>query len=98
MSKFRINPDEVRQIARLARLSPSEEEVEKLTREMDSILGYFEKLNELNTKGIEATAHAVEMTWPFREDVATPSLPIDEVLRNAPEKGRDMFRVKKVIE
>lgn len=98
MKGSRISKDEVRQIARLARLSPSEEEIDRLTREMDSILGYFERLNELDTTGIEPTSHAVEVTWPFREDQVLPSLPVDEVLGNAPDQGRGMFRVKKVIE
>ena len=95
---MRISKEEVRQIARLARLSPSEEEIDRLTGELDSILGYFEKLNELDTTGIEPTSHAVEVSWPFREDQVLQSLPVDEVLRNAPDKDRSMFRVKKVIE
>ena len=95
---MRISKEEVRQIARLARLSPSEEEIDRLTGELDSILGYFEKLNELDTTGIEPTSYAVEVNWPFREDRVLPSLPVDEVLGNAPDKDRGMFRVKKVIE
>ena len=98
MKGTRISKEEVRQIARLARLSPSEEEIDRLTGELDSILGYFEKLNELDTTGIEPTSHAVEVNWPFREDRVLRSLPADEVLRNAPDKGRGIFRVKKVIE
>jgi aspartyl-tRNA(Asn)/glutamyl-tRNA(Gln) amidotransferase subunit C len=94
----RISKEEVLHIARLARLSPSPEEIDKLTREMDSILGFFERLKEIDTTGIEPTAHAVELTWPFREDEVRPSLPVDEVLSNAPERGKGMFKVKKVIE
>jgi aspartyl-tRNA(Asn)/glutamyl-tRNA(Gln) amidotransferase subunit C len=95
---IRISKEEGQRIARLARLSPSPDEIEKLTQELDSILEYFERLKELDTSGIEPTAHAVEMTWPFREDQVSPSLPVEEVLQNAPDRGRGMFRVKKVIE
>jgi aspartyl-tRNA(Asn)/glutamyl-tRNA(Gln) amidotransferase subunit C len=65
---------------------------------MGAILGYVEKLKELNTDGILPTSHAVPMENAFREDAARPSIGIEKALSNAPDRVENFYRVPKVIE
>ncbi len=69
-----------------------------MTSQMDAMLGYVDKLNELDTAGVEPMAHAVPMSNAFREDEATASIGVDRALQNAPEADETCFRVPKVIE
>ena len=85
-------------VARLARLELSPEEAEIFTGQMDAILAYVEKLNELDTSGINPTSHAVPVENAFRADVVLPSIGADSALVNAPDRVADFFRVPKVIE
>jgi len=82
----------------LARLELSEEEKILFAGQMGAILGYVEKLKELNTDGILPTSHAVPMENAFREDVACPAIGIESALANAPDRVESFFRVPKVIE
>ena len=93
-----VTIDDVRKVAYLARLSFSAEEEARLVDELNRILGYTEKLNELGTEGVPPTSHVLPISNVFREDVVRPSLPQDELLANAPSKWRGYFRVPKVIE
>lgn len=68
-----LTADEVRHIAKLARLKLSDEEVKKFTKEMDAILRYIEMLNEVNTENVEPTAQVTGLTNVFREDIVKPS-------------------------
>lgn len=95
---MKITKAEVEHVARLARLELSAQEVETFTGQMDAILAYVDKLNELETSGITPTAHAVPMENAFREDVVAPSIGIDNALANAPDRADNFFRVPKVIE
>jgi len=95
---MKISRKEVEYVAGLARLSLREEEIEALTSDMDSILAYVEKLNELETAGIIPTAHAVPVENAFREDEIRPSLGTSKALQNSPESENGCFRVPKVIE
>lgn len=95
---MKISQKDVEHVARLARLTLAPEELEQMTGQMDAILGYVDKLNELDTDGIEPTAHAVPMANAFREDVNRPSIGIDRTLQNAPQSGEACFVVPKVIE
>jgi aspartyl-tRNA(Asn)/glutamyl-tRNA(Gln) amidotransferase subunit C len=76
----------------------TEAEKEMFTGQMDAILAYVDKLNELDTKGIIPTSHAVPMENAFREDEVTPSIGIDKALLNAPDRSDNFFRVPQVIE
>jgi aspartyl-tRNA(Asn)/glutamyl-tRNA(Gln) amidotransferase subunit C len=96
MSK--ISTDEVRQTALLARLDLSDGEVEQLTRELDSILGYMELLNQLDVSGVEPTAHAVPLDLPLREDRLGEHLAADAALGDAPRREGSFFEVPKIIE
>ncbi|PLX85503.1 MAG: Asp-tRNA(Asn)/Glu-tRNA(Gln) amidotransferase GatCAB subunit C [Desulfuromonas sp.] len=95
---MKITREQVEHVARLARLALKPEEIGALTGQMDAILGYVEKLNELDTEGILPTAHAVPMENAFREDAVRPSIGLEKALRNAPEPDPAGFRVPKVIE
>lgn len=95
---MKITAADVEHVARLARLELSDEEKNLFAGQMDAILAYVEKLNELNTDGILPTSHAVPMENAFREDITQPSIGTDKALANAPDKADDFYRVPKVIE
>ena len=85
-------------MARLARLELSEDEKEIMTRQLDSILGYIEKLNELDTSQVEPTSHVIPMLNVMREDEVRPSLSPEDALANAPDREDAFFRVPRIIE
>jgi aspartyl-tRNA(Asn)/glutamyl-tRNA(Gln) amidotransferase subunit C len=93
-----ISVADVEHVARLARLELSDEEKNLFASQMGAILGYVEKLKELNTEGILPTSHAVPMENAFREDAARPSIGIEKALANAPDRVESFYRVPKVIE
>ncbi|MBB5021108.1 Asp-tRNA(Asn)/Glu-tRNA(Gln) amidotransferase subunit GatC [Desulfurispira natronophila] len=95
---MKITQDEVLHIAKLSRLALSTEEVEMYQQDLSSILGYMDTLNSLDTRDVTATSHAVASAAFLREDTVTPSLPMEKVLRNAPDQDMDHFRVPPVIE
>lgn len=92
-----ISPETVESIAYLARLELTDEEKERYTSQLNSILDYIEKLNELNTDDIEATSHAVEIAGPMREDTVQSSDVINETIEASPDHEDNFFRVPKVI-
>lgn len=95
---MKITKQEVEHVARLARLELSEQEKEKLTEQMSNVLTYVEKLNELDTKGVEPTAHVLDINNVMRDDVAETSLSQEQALANAPEKAAGHYKVPKIIE
>ncbi len=95
---MKITRKEVEYVANLARLSLKDDEIDALTSDMDSILAYVDKLNELDTAAIIPTAHAVPVENAFREDEVRHSLGTEKALQNAPESENGCFRVPKVIE
>ena len=95
---MKITRAEVEHVARLARLELSAAEAETFTGQMDAILAYVDKLNELDTAGITPTSHAVPVENAFRADEVRPSIGIDNALANAPDRVEGFFRVPKVIE
>ena len=90
--------DEVKHVANLARLAITEEEAEKLTNDLDAIISFAEELNELDTENIEPTSHVLDMKNIFREDVSKPGLPVEEVLKNAPDHENGQIKVPAIIE
>ena len=94
----RIRPEQVARIAELARLSLSEAEIAEMSRDLDRILGYVAALEELDTEGIEPTAHAIPLETPFRPD--RPAKPMDpaSAVASAPESAETAFVVPKVLE
>ena len=94
---MKITKAEVAHVAKLARLSFSEEEMGLFTEQLNQILLYMEKLNELDTQNVKPTYHALELTNVVREDEVRPSLPTEKILANAPQADKDMFVVPRVI-
>lgn len=95
---MKISQTDVEKVARLSRLSLAPEDLEIMRAQMDVVLGYVDKLNELDTEGIEPMAHAVPMANAFREDEVKPSIGVERALQNAPASGDACFTVPKVIE
>lgn len=93
MSEFKIQ-----YVANLARLALTPDEEERLSGQLNNILGYIEKLKEVDVSQVEPTAHAFPLVNVMRPDVVTGSLPHDEALRNAPSKAGGLFVVPKVVE
>ena len=94
----KISLEQVDHVARLARLELSAADKERMRGELDGILSYIDKLRALDTRDVEPTSHAVPVTNVMRADVERPSLPQEDMLANAPDRHRDMFRVPKIIE
>ena len=92
-----ISREEVRHVARLARLDLAEDVLDTMAEQLDGILGYMETLNRVDTEGIAPTAHAVSLTTPLREDERRPHLERDAALANAPERDEETFLVPRVI-
>jgi aspartyl-tRNA(Asn)/glutamyl-tRNA(Gln) amidotransferase subunit C len=98
----KITRDDVMRVAELAYLDLSEDELEKYRRQIDEILDYIGKLNELDTSGVEPMAQVLAddqtADATLREDLVVPSAVAEDVLRQAPDPEPPYFRVPKVIE
>ena len=93
-----VSTEQVRHIAKLARIAMSDEEIERLAPELNNILGWVEQLGEVNTDGIEPLTAVIDQKLRLRDDVVTEGDIRDEVLANAPEAQHGFFAVPKVIE
>jgi aspartyl-tRNA(Asn)/glutamyl-tRNA(Gln) amidotransferase subunit C len=93
MSDFNIQ-----YVANLARVALTPDEEQHLGQQLTNILGYIEKLKEVDVSQVEPTAHAFPLVNVMRPDVVTGSLPHDEAMRNAPAKAGGLFVVPKVVE
>jgi aspartyl-tRNA(Asn)/glutamyl-tRNA(Gln) amidotransferase subunit C len=95
---MKITKEDVKYIAHLARLEIDPGEIDAYTLQLDNILQYMDKLNSLNTEGIEPTSHAMPVMCVLREDRAGSSFSADESTLNAPEKKGGFFKVPPIIE
>ncbi len=93
-----ISREDVEHVARLARLSLSDAERERMREQLSGILAYIDTLRELDTEGVEPTSHAVPLVNVMRDDEVRPGLPSEEMLANAPDPAGDLFRVPRIIE
>jgi aspartyl-tRNA(Asn)/glutamyl-tRNA(Gln) amidotransferase subunit C len=93
----RITADEVRELALLARLRLSEDEVARMTTDLDAILDYVDALRALDTSAVEPMTHAVPFDCPLRVDEVRPSLPVEEALANAPRREGSFFQVPRIV-
>jgi aspartyl-tRNA(Asn)/glutamyl-tRNA(Gln) amidotransferase subunit C len=98
MAGPRIQLADVEHVARLARLALTAEEKERMREQLDRILGYIDKLRELDITGVEPTSHAIPVLNVMRPDEMRPSLPTAEMLANAPDRRDDFFRVPRILE
>ncbi len=89
---------DVKYVANLARLHLTPEEEAKLGAQLGNILGYIEKLKEVDVTGVEPTAHAFPIVNVWRADEIKPGLSNEEALRNAPAKANGLFVVPKIVE
>jgi aspartyl-tRNA(Asn)/glutamyl-tRNA(Gln) amidotransferase subunit C len=89
---------DVKYVAHLARIALTPDEEKKLGAQLGQILGYIEKLGELDVTQVEPTAHAVPLVNVTRADEIKPSLPHDEALRNAPKHSGGLFVVPQIVE
>ncbi|MGA2525559.1 MAG: Asp-tRNA(Asn)/Glu-tRNA(Gln) amidotransferase subunit GatC [Smithellaceae bacterium] len=95
---MKLSSQEVEYVAHLARLEITNKEKDKFTAQLNDILLYIDKLNELDTKGVEPMSHAIAVTNAFREDNIVDSIGTEKSLANAPDARGEFFRVPKVIE
>ncbi len=95
---MKISKEQVLHVAKLARLNLSDDAAEKLAVDMESIIGFADKLNELDTEGVVPTAHAIPMSNAFREDVVIPSYDNDLITKNAPHAEDGCYVVPRVVE
>ena len=95
---MKLSAQDVEYVAKLARLEVTETEKEKFTAQLNDILLYIDKLNELDTTGVTPMTHAIAVTNAFREDTVLESLGTERALANAPDARGEFFRVPKVID
>jgi aspartyl-tRNA(Asn)/glutamyl-tRNA(Gln) amidotransferase subunit C len=89
---------DIEHVARLARLDLSSEEKQKLRDQLAQILEHAAKVGEVAADDVPPTASAIARANVFREDEVEPSLPVDEVLKNAPDREDDRFKVPRIVE
>ena len=93
-----LTAEQVRWVAKLARLELSDAELEAMTRQLGRIVDYVAQLQQVDTEGVEPLAHALDVSNVFRPDEPAPSLPIDEALANAPKRSGDFYSVPAVLD
>jgi aspartyl-tRNA(Asn)/glutamyl-tRNA(Gln) amidotransferase subunit C len=94
---MKITNENVSRVAQLARLDLSAEEIETMTRQLDTILSYVAKLDELDTGNVEVTTHTQKVVNTFRDDITQPSLPREKALAAAPLQNGEAFVVPRII-
>ena len=94
---MKITRKDVEHVAHLARLNLSEDELQTMTGQLDNILSYVDKLEELDTSDVQPTSHVFSVLNAFREDVEKESLSQEEAVKNGPQQNGEMFQVPRVI-
>ncbi len=92
-----ITIQDVEHIAKLAKLTFTQKELEQFTRDLNQIIEYVAKLNELDTTNVEPLSHTTALQNVMRDDTVAPSLPVEQVLANAPSREGNFFKVPKVV-
>ena len=95
---MKVTRDVIEHVAHLGRLELDPDEVERYTAQLDSILEYMDKLNSLDTSGVEAMTHSIPNVNVFREDAITEPFPVEASVGNAPERKGSFFKVPPIIE
>jgi aspartyl-tRNA(Asn)/glutamyl-tRNA(Gln) amidotransferase subunit C len=95
---MKLSREEVLHIARLARIALTEEEIARLSDQLSNLLEHFQVLQEVDTDNVPPTANPVDLRSVMREDKVSPSMPVEDVMLNAPRREDDFFRVKPVLE
>ena len=97
MPEHKLTLDQVRHVAKLARLWLSDEQLAKMSTHLAAIIGYIDKMAQVDTTGVEPMAQPLPMHNVLRDDVPSQPLPLDKVLQNAPDADSPFFKVPKVI-
>ena len=95
---MRLSREEVLHLAQLVRMGLPEEEIERLQKQLSNILENFQVLQDVDTSDVPPTGHAIDLNTVMREDVPKESIPVEDVLANAPRRENNLFRVKAVLE
>jgi len=95
---MKITKDQVEHVAHLARLSLTEEEKERMTKDMEMILEFADQINQFEFEDVNATAHVIPIENVFREDEVRPSMDRDILLSNATSKENGCYSVPKIVE
>ena len=93
----RISADDVRKVAKLARLNLPDDKIATYTGQLESILGYVSQLEQIDTTGVPETTRAVEVTNVTRQDGVNPTPVREDILNQAPQREGDFFRVPKIL-
>jgi aspartyl-tRNA(Asn)/glutamyl-tRNA(Gln) amidotransferase subunit C len=93
-----ITMAEVEHVAKLAHLALSDEELQRVGKELNRILEHFRALAEIDTTDVPITSHAIPMLNVYREDIAGESLPVEAAVQNAPDGVAEFFRVPRIVE
>ena len=88
---------EIEYLARLARIKLNEKEKERFEKELKKIIEYVSQLKEVDTENVEPSYHVLPVTNVFREDKVEKSLDVEEVLKNAPDRVKNFFKVPRII-
>ncbi len=94
----RISSEDVRHLSALARVGMTDAEVDMMRDQMSNILDNIGILKQVDTEGVEPTGHSVGVVSVMRDDEATPSSPVEDVMANAPNREDDHIRVRAVLE
>ncbi|EWH23160.1 Asp-tRNA(Asn)/Glu-tRNA(Gln) amidotransferase subunit GatC [Bacillus haynesii] len=94
----RISIEEVKHVAHLARLAITDEEAAMFTEQLDSIISFAEELNEVDTENVKPTTHVLQMKNIMREDVPDKGLPVEDVVKNAPDQKDGYIRVPSILD
>ena len=94
----KIDKSQVKKVAKLARLELSEAEIEEFAGQLNAVIDYVERMNKLNTEGVEPMAHCLPVSNVFRDDIIKESLGTEKTLANAPQSDGPFFKVPKILE
>jgi aspartyl-tRNA(Asn)/glutamyl-tRNA(Gln) amidotransferase subunit C len=93
-----ISIDEIRHLARLTRIAMNDKEVDSMRDQMQNIIENIDILKEVDTREIEPTGHSVDLNSVMREDILGESLPVDDVLLNAPDTQENFIKIRPVFD
>jgi len=93
-----VTRDDIRHVCRLARLDLSDQEMDRVGAELNRIMGHFQELQDLDTRDVPITSHAIPMKDVYRHDRTAPSLSVAEVVANAPDAVDGFFRTSLFME
>jgi len=96
-SSWKLDEETVEHISNLVNIKLSEEEVTLFAKQLSGVLGYFKKIDEVDTRDVEPTFHALDLKNIVREDQVSPSLPNRVALENAPRKENGLFKTPKIL-